>query len=179
MDGSADVDCAPAATHALPSAIARIANDLADQAAAKDEKLSSGKLVGYDYDSAFPVLLRMLIKGKWWISWFVLAAIFGAVAAGAEDLALAAGLAAAPDAGLFAASVLAGVINEYEGDGSLRRSILSPPEGEVIADEPYSTGTPLGTQKWADPSDSTGAVPNTNLPGSSRETPNTGWFMCG
>lgn len=63
--------------------VASIANGLAGQASAKaaaaQEKLSTGKLVGYDYDSAFPVLLRKLIKDKPWISWFVLAAIFGAV----------------------------------------------------------------------------------------------------
>ena len=33
----------------------------------------------YDYDGAFPLLLRNLIKPHWYISWFVLAAIFGAV----------------------------------------------------------------------------------------------------
>ncbi|MFM2220947.1 MAG: hypothetical protein RLZZ553_695 [Verrucomicrobiota bacterium] len=35
------------------------------------------KLIGYDYDAAFPVLLRNLMKPG--ITWFVLAAIFGAV----------------------------------------------------------------------------------------------------
>ncbi|GLR71776.1 sodium:solute symporter family transporter [Agaribacter marinus] len=39
--------------------------------------LSSGN--GYDFDGAFPVLLRNLIKPYPWISWFVLAAIFGAI----------------------------------------------------------------------------------------------------
>lgn len=34
---------------------------------------------GYDFDGAFPVLLRNLIKPHPWISWFVLAAIFGAI----------------------------------------------------------------------------------------------------
>ena len=34
---------------------------------------------GYDYDAAFPTLLRNLIKPYPWISWFVLAAIFGAI----------------------------------------------------------------------------------------------------
>jgi SSS family solute:Na+ symporter len=37
------------------------------------------KLVGYDYDSAFPVLLNNLIKPVHGLTWFVLAAIFGAV----------------------------------------------------------------------------------------------------
>lgn len=45
-----------------------------------NEKLSKGPLlVGYDYDSAFPVLVRELISKHWYISWFVLAALFGAV----------------------------------------------------------------------------------------------------
>lgn len=66
-----------------PADVARVANGLAGQASATagetGKSLPSGKLVGYDYDSAFPVLLRMLIKDKPWLSWFVLAAIFGAV----------------------------------------------------------------------------------------------------
>lgn len=40
---------------------------------------SSSKLKGYDYDAAFPVLVRNLIKPMPWISWFVLAALCGAV----------------------------------------------------------------------------------------------------
>jgi len=35
--------------------------------------------IGYDYDAAFPVLVRNLIKPYPWISWFVLAALCGAV----------------------------------------------------------------------------------------------------
>lgn len=34
---------------------------------------------GYDFDGAFPTLLRNLLKPLPWISWFVLAAIFGAI----------------------------------------------------------------------------------------------------
>jgi SSS family solute:Na+ symporter len=40
---------------------------------------SVGTLVGHDYDAAFPVLVRNLIKPMPWISWFVLAALCGAV----------------------------------------------------------------------------------------------------
>lgn len=41
-------------------------------------KIPTGtKLIGYDYDAAFPMLLRKLLKPG--ITWFVLAAIFGAV----------------------------------------------------------------------------------------------------
>lgn len=46
--------------------------------AAKSAKIEEGtKLIGYDYDAAFPMLLRKLLKPG--ITWFVLAAIFGAV----------------------------------------------------------------------------------------------------
>lgn len=46
--------------------------------AAKAAKIEEGtKLIGYDYDAAFPMLLRKLLKPG--ITWFVLAAIFGAV----------------------------------------------------------------------------------------------------
>ncbi len=42
------------------------------------ERIGLGtKLIGYDYDAAFPTLLRNLLKPG--ITWFVLAAIFGAV----------------------------------------------------------------------------------------------------
>lgn len=67
------------AAETSPQDVANYANSLADQAIKSNRGLPSGKLIGYDYDSAFPVLLRMLIKDKPWISWFVLAAIFGAV----------------------------------------------------------------------------------------------------
>lgn len=40
---------------------------------------SAGTLQGYDYDAAFPVLVRNLIKPYPLISWFVLAALCGAV----------------------------------------------------------------------------------------------------
>ncbi len=46
----------------------------------KEAAIGSGpKLVGYDYDSAFPILVRNLIKPMPMISWFVLAALCGAV----------------------------------------------------------------------------------------------------
>lgn len=52
-------------------------NQTALDAAATREIKSGTKLVGYDYDAAFPVLLRKLLKPG--VTWFVLAAIFGAV----------------------------------------------------------------------------------------------------
>lgn len=53
------------------------ANDTAVKAAEAKGMTLSTRLVGYDYDSAFPVLLRKLLKPG--MTWFVLAAIFGAV----------------------------------------------------------------------------------------------------
>ena len=47
--------------------------------AISDNKASAGALKGYDYDAAFPVLVRNLIKPYPLISWFVLAALCGAV----------------------------------------------------------------------------------------------------
>jgi SSS family solute:Na+ symporter len=45
---------------------------------ARGQRITSGtKLIGYDYDAAFPTLLRNLLKPG--LAWFVLAAIFGAV----------------------------------------------------------------------------------------------------
>lgn len=47
-------------------------------AAASAANIKTGtKLIGYDYDAAFPMLLRKLMRPG--ITWFVLAAIFGAV----------------------------------------------------------------------------------------------------
>ena len=49
-----------------------------------------------------------------------------------------------PDGGWYVSSVFTGVINEYDADGGYIRTVLSPPEGEVLGAEPFSTGTPLG-----------------------------------
>jgi SSS family solute:Na+ symporter len=54
-------------------------HQLAGEARQADRSLRTSQLTGYNYDSTFAVLLRMLIKDKPWLSWFVLAAIFGAV----------------------------------------------------------------------------------------------------
>jgi len=66
------------------------------------------------------------------------------IESGANGLATPAGLADAPDDGFYVSSVFTGVINEYGPDGAFRRTILSPPDGEQIGTETYSTGTPLG-----------------------------------
>ncbi len=65
---------------AAPVVLASMINSLSNKALAKDDTLSKGaNLVGYDYDAAFPVLVRNLIKPHPLISWFVLAALCGAV----------------------------------------------------------------------------------------------------
>lgn len=58
---------------------ARAINQAGADALKTEGNTSGPKLVGYDYDSAFPVLVRNLIKEHWYLSWFVLAALFGAV----------------------------------------------------------------------------------------------------
>ncbi|WP_227021188.1 sodium:solute symporter family transporter [Oceaniferula marina] len=59
---------------------ASLINELSNQAVANNKAITKGaELKGYDYDAAFPVLVRNLIKDYWYISWFVLAALCGAV----------------------------------------------------------------------------------------------------
>ncbi len=63
-----------------PLLTANYINLLAELAVEENKELSSTvTLKGYDYDSAFPVLVRKLIRKHWYISWFVLAALCGAV----------------------------------------------------------------------------------------------------
>ena len=66
------------------------------------------------------------------------------IAAGEHGLLSPAGLAPAPNGGLYVSSVITGVIDEYATDGTFRRTILQPPAGETLGERPYSTGTPLG-----------------------------------
>jgi solute:Na+ symporter, SSS family len=69
---------APAIDANDPLATANAINTLANDAV-KAGKSSGGNFMGYDYDAAFPVLVRNLIKPYPLISWFVLAALCGAV----------------------------------------------------------------------------------------------------
>ena len=41
-------------------------------------------------------------------------------------------------------SVFTGVINEYDAEGAFVRTVLSPPPGEQLGEQTFSTGTPLG-----------------------------------
>ena len=61
-------------------AMAAKINELSAKAIAANKSVTEGPhLVGYDYDAAFPVLVRNLLRDHWYLSWFVLAALFGAV----------------------------------------------------------------------------------------------------
>jgi len=61
-----------------------------------------------------------------------------------DDLVSPNGLAPTGDGGWYVSSVINGVINEYAADGAYVRTVLRPPDGEVLGEEPFSTGTPLG-----------------------------------
>jgi hypothetical protein len=61
-----------------------------------------------------------------------------------NELVAPTGLAASPEGNLYVASVINGVINEYDGNGVFVRTILHPPAGEDPSALPFSTGTPLG-----------------------------------
>jgi SSS family solute:Na+ symporter len=63
-------------TDATPAQILALNAQAIAAAPAKNVPVAT-RLIGYDYDAAFPTLLRNLLKPG--ITWFVLAAIFGAV----------------------------------------------------------------------------------------------------
>ncbi len=54
------------------------------------------------------------------------------------------GIVRTADGGFYVSSVFNGVIAEYDAQGQYVRTILQPPEGEVIGEQTLSTGTPLG-----------------------------------
>ncbi len=60
------------------------------------------------------------------------------------------GIAPTPDGGWYVSSVFTGRIGECDADGAFVRTILIPPEGEVLGAEPFSTGTPNGIGVTAD-----------------------------
>ncbi len=61
-----------------------------------------------------------------------------------NGVATPAGIATGPDGQLYVSSVFTGVISEFTADGTFVRRVLEPPAGEVLGEQPYSTGTPLG-----------------------------------
>jgi hypothetical protein len=50
----------------------------------------------------------------------------------------------APKNNFYVSSVISGVINEYDANGSFIRSVLQPPASETLGEQTFSTGTPLG-----------------------------------
>jgi hypothetical protein len=46
--------------------------------------------------------------------------------------------------GFYVTSAFTGTIVHYDADGHYVETLLSPPKGEALGDEPFSTGTPLG-----------------------------------
>lgn len=73
-DGSGESPKMPELADDQVTSINQLAKD-----AVKNGAKDGGKLRGRDYDAAFPVLARNLVKPYPWISWFVLAALCGAV----------------------------------------------------------------------------------------------------
>lgn len=60
------------------------------------------------------------------------------------DLATPNSVVAAPDGGFYVSSVVTGTVAEYDAQGSFVRTVVAPPAGEGIGEQPISTGTPFG-----------------------------------
>jgi hypothetical protein len=54
------------------------------------------------------------------------------------------GVVGTPAGSFYVASILNGVIAEYDAGGRFVRVVLEPPSTEVLGPEPFSTGTPFG-----------------------------------
>jgi hypothetical protein len=50
----------------------------------------------------------------------------------------------APRNNFYVSSVISGVINEYDANGGYVRTVLQPPAGELLGEQTFSSGTPLG-----------------------------------
>src|SRR6185369_950905 len=61
-----------------------------------------------------------------------------------EHLQTPTGVAGTPSGSFYVASILNGVIAEYNATGRFSRVVLAPPNGEVLGAQPFSTGTPFG-----------------------------------
>jgi len=66
------------------------------------------------------------------------------LSSGDHGILTASGIAGAPNGHFFVASVLNGLINEYDANWSYVQTVLRPPAGETLGKQPFSTGTPLG-----------------------------------
>jgi hypothetical protein len=66
------------------------------------------------------------------------------LSSGDHGILTASGIAGAPNGHFFVASVLNGLINEYDANWQYVQTVLRPPAGETLGKQPFSTGTPLG-----------------------------------
>lgn len=66
------------------------------------------------------------------------------LSAGDHGLVSPSGITRGPNGHFFVASVITGVINEYDADWQYVQTVLQPPAGEQLGAQPFSTGTPLG-----------------------------------
>jgi hypothetical protein len=86
---------------------------------------------------------------------------------------IANGIAATNHGTFFVSNIVGGMISEYDSGGTFVRTVLQPPEGESLGENPFSTGTPLGLT-----ADSEGTLYYADLGLVVRETigpgPNTG-----
>jgi len=61
-----------------------------------------------------------------------------------EHVATPNAVVGAPDGGVYVSSAFTGVLAEYDDSGRFVRTLVTPPAGEQLGVEPYSTGAPFG-----------------------------------
>jgi hypothetical protein len=61
-----------------------------------------------------------------------------------EHVATPNAVVGAPGGGFYVSSAFTGVLAEYDGSGRFVRTLVTPPAGEQLGTEPYSTGAPFG-----------------------------------
>jgi hypothetical protein len=61
-----------------------------------------------------------------------------------EHVATPNAVVGAPDGGVYISSAFTGVLAEYDDSGRFVRTLVTPPAGEQLGVEPYSTGAPFG-----------------------------------
>jgi hypothetical protein len=61
-----------------------------------------------------------------------------------EHVATPNAVVGAPGGGFYVSSAFTGVLAEYDDSGRFVRTLVTPPPGEQLGAEPYSTGAPIG-----------------------------------
>ncbi|HET6835261.1 MAG TPA: hypothetical protein VFH30_15455 [Acidimicrobiales bacterium] len=61
-----------------------------------------------------------------------------------EHVATPNAVVGAPGGGFYVSSAFTGVLAEYDDSGHFVRTLVTPPPGEQLGAEPYSTGAPIG-----------------------------------